>query len=39
VAEHVAIFEAISAGDAEGAHAAMVAVIRQGAINGGVGEG
>jgi DNA-binding FadR family transcriptional regulator len=39
VAEHVAIFEAISAGDVEGAHAAMVAVIRQGAINGGVGEG
>jgi len=39
VAEHAAIFDAISAGEAEAARAAMVAVIRQGAINGGVGDG
>lgn len=39
VAEHGAIFEAILAGDAAGAHAAMVTVIQRGAVNGGVGEG
>jgi DNA-binding FadR family transcriptional regulator len=38
VAEHAAIFEAISAGDVDGAHTSMVAVIQQGAINGGVGD-
>jgi DNA-binding FadR family transcriptional regulator len=38
VAEHRAIFDAIAAGDGEGASAAMNRVIQQGAVNGGVSE-